>query len=89
MPDSNTITPHTRMVLKAMHLEMFGEDPSRLGEEDQAALSTTLLRLRRLEDELLDTGLSKAQRKLLGQMRGLRQELWCLVDEEIKPEGRR
>lgn len=89
MPASNTMTLHIRMVRKAMNLEMFGEDPSQLGEEDQAALSTTLLKMRRLEDELLATGLKKEQRKLLGQLRYQRQWLWCLVDEEIKPEGRR
>lgn len=84
MPASN-MTSQVRISVAEI---LLGPDPSQLSQEDQTALSTTLVRMRRLEDEMLKTGLSKAQRRLLGQMRYQRQGLWCLVDEEVKPEGR-
>lgn len=49
---------------------------------DQQTIARILHNLRRLEDQLLASGVTGIQRGLIGQMRHQRQQLWPLVAEE-------
>lgn len=49
---------------------------------DQQTIARIMHNLRRLEDQLLATGVTGIQRGLIGQMRHQRQQLWPLVAEE-------